>query len=296
MFFYSAYGLRIRSSILLPELVQRDAGQDVVIRVEKGSRSSLRMREISSCRWLTRREALVRYRRIGSFYVRRGEEIAVHPIPGVGEEVLRTFLLGPVLGLLLLQRGELVLHASAVEMQGAAAVFLGGKGFGKSTLAARLYQQGHGVIADDITAIQIGKKVSKTSPGFPGLKLWPDAINLLGEDSRGHAPLHRFTQKRAYRTILNFPYRPARVRHIYVLAQGRTPGLETLSEQEGFVELIRHSRYLHWLPERQTLLNFFQCVELGHQVAFRRLTRTRNLHCLPPLVRWVEDDLMGRYR
>src|SRR3989454_2089338 len=54
------------------------------------------------------------------FRSREGREIVVEPAPGVDAGTLRLFLLGPVRAVLLHQRGFLVLHASAVVLDGGA--------------------------------------------------------------------------------------------------------------------------------------------------------------------------------
>jgi len=49
-----------------------------------------------------------------------------------------------------------VLHASGVELNGRAALFLGSSGAGKSTLAAALVQRGYPLVTDDFCVINSG--------------------------------------------------------------------------------------------------------------------------------------------
>jgi hypothetical protein len=64
-----------------------------------------------------------------------------------------TYLLGPVLGLVLHLRGIPCLHASSVAIGDRAIALLGGAGAGKSTTAAAFAQRGFPVLTDDIVAL-----------------------------------------------------------------------------------------------------------------------------------------------
>ena len=55
-----------------------------------------------------------------------------------------SYLLGPVMGVLLRHRGVICLHASAVAINGRAVAFVGPPGAGKSTMAAALANEAAG--------------------------------------------------------------------------------------------------------------------------------------------------------
>src|SRR5439155_11302653 len=124
--------------------------------------------------------------------------VIAHPTFGVHEVTLRLLLFGPVLAVLLHQRGRLVLHGSAVVLCGAAVGVLGASGWGKSTLAGLLHRRGHRFITDDVVAVDVehGRTVA---PGIPELRLWPDTAAALGHDPDVLPPLHPRHQKRARR-------------------------------------------------------------------------------------------------
>ena len=64
---------------------------------------------------------------------------------------IRVFLLGSCLGALLHQRGVLALHASAIETDQGAVLFMGDSGMGKSTTLQAFIKRGYKMLADDIT-------------------------------------------------------------------------------------------------------------------------------------------------
>ena len=62
------------------------------------------------------------------------------------------FLRGPVMGFVLRLRGQIPLHASAVDIGGSAILLMGPPGAGKSTTAACFAQLGNPLLSDDIEA------------------------------------------------------------------------------------------------------------------------------------------------
>ncbi len=90
-----------------------------------------------------------------------------------------SYLLGPVLGLLLRLRGVTCLHASAVALGDRSVAFVGSEGTGKSTTAAAFARQGHRVISDDIAALMESSEGFYIIPAYPHLCLWPDSVETL---------------------------------------------------------------------------------------------------------------------
>jgi len=90
-----------------------------------------------------------------------------------------SYLLGPVLGLLLRLRGVTCLHASAVALHGAAVAFVGMEGAGKSTTAAAFAREGFGVLSDDVVALRENEEGFLVVPAYPHLCLWPESVAML---------------------------------------------------------------------------------------------------------------------
>jgi hypothetical protein len=72
---------------------------------------------------------------------------------------------------LLAMRGDLVLHASAVAVEGRAVLFCGPTGRGKSTLALVLGEAGHGVLGEDGVAISLERGEPVAFPGARGVRV-----------------------------------------------------------------------------------------------------------------------------
>jgi hypothetical protein len=77
------------------------------------------------------------------------------PAEGVSREHLSIILSGTAISTLVMLRGSIVLHGSAVERDGRAIGFLGDSGQGKSTLAAACCTTGWRLLADDALRIDL---------------------------------------------------------------------------------------------------------------------------------------------
>ena len=292
MFFYFAYGLDIRSNLPLPELVPGEKGADVTIRLGRIDRTKSNTTGLDICLRSCAEEVCLYWEGVGGFLIQHGCEIIIDPAPGVEEGVLRHFILGPTLAVLLHQRGLLVLHASTIAVNGTAIAFLGESGQGKSTLAAAFYTRGHSIVTDDVTAIQVDGEIHSVLPGFPQLKLLPGAAASLRGVPKTLPQLHSQSKKRVLRVTRDFSLVSLPIRRIYVLAEGQSQKIEVLQPQEAFKELVRHSYVVHLLEATgSTSTHLCQCVSLASRLSICRLERQRSLSALPILARIVEEDL-----
>lgn len=291
MFSYSAYGLSIGSTLPLLDLVPGESEKEVVIRRARVDMPASEPQVEGNCFKATSKEVLLFWEEVGKILVRRGREIIVDPAAGVEEGVLALSILGPAMAVLLHQRRLLVLHASAVAVDGTAVAFLGKEGWGKSTLAAALYHRGHSVVADDVTAVNVDGNVPIVYPGFPQLKLGPDVV--LSSWYRPGKPqrLDLQFEKWVVQVTDRFPRTSLPVRRLYILEEGDDQTIESLNLQDAFEELVRHSYCAKLLPATGSSIHFLQCANLVQNVSIRLLKRCRSLSAIPRLARMVEEDL-----
>jgi hypothetical protein len=294
---YLAYGLCIQSDLRLPELVFHDTSEpDVVVRLGHFDCPPLEPDADGGASGATAEEAWRVLPEVGRFWVRRGREIVVDLIPEVDERMVRLALLGPALGILLHQRGRFILHASTIERGSQAIAVAAGSGWGKSTLAATLHSRGWGLVADDLTAIAMSPDRPSVVPGFPQIKLWPEAARSLGQTPDTMPQLHPLVDKRAHREIREFAHDPLPLARIYVLAEGPSLEVEPLHQHDAMIQLTRYwygarfgDRLLRAHGARR--VHFLRCATLAQRVTVRRLQRPSDLQALHDLADLVEDDL-----
>jgi hypothetical protein len=299
-FFYFAYGMVISSELELPELVPAIEGPaDLTIRIGEIDWSPSESPRAGNCVVKVNvGEIHFCWPGVGKFLARGGYEIVLEPLEGVEECVLRLFLLGAVLAGALHQQGLLLLHASAVRIGDNSVVFMGEKGHGKSTLAAALQicpNNNYDLLADDIVALKVtGKSTSFVIPGFPQLKLWPDAIASFGIQSEELSVLHPELSKRAYSSVSSFTIHPVVLKTIYVLAWGERASIEPLSRREAFIELARYSYLGHHVRATGfAVRQFDKCTLVANSVPIARLVRPPSIDLLPIVAKLVVDDMAG---
>lgn len=164
-----------------------------------------------------------------------------------------TYLLGPVFGIVLRLRGLTCLHASAVEVGGRALLLCGPAGAGKSTTAAAFAARGHGVMGDDVAALEERGGDARVHPAYPQLRLWPGAVRTLYGAGVQLPPLTPNWEKR-YLALggdgAAFQPEPLPVGAVYLLAdreEGNAPRLEPLSHGAAVMALVSNT-YSGWLP------------------------------------------------
>jgi hypothetical protein len=289
MFSYLAYGLGIRAAMPLPELVAGEAEGEVSIRFGRVDDAPSGISEKGWGRFSPApQEDHLFWQGVGAFLVRGGREVVIDPSPGLDEKTLRLFVLGPVLAVLLRQRGHLLLHASAVAMAEEAVLFLGSAGQGKSTMAAALHARGYGLVADDVAVLGTEEGWPTMFPGFPQLKLWPEALASLGDDPEKLPRCNPHLEKRARPAAHKFSSAPLPIKRIYVLDKGSTPEILPLPPQRALVELMRHT---YGALDVGSSSHFLRCATIVNQVAICSLRRQKSLLQLPDLAQLIEDDL-----
>jgi len=242
---YLFHHLPVASEIRLPELHRSRARGRVS--VELGARPDTR-----ACAWfhhwriktaagrITRRPWLSFARHDGGYLLRfadladfevspASDRVRCRPAPGLPSSTLRHLLLDQTLPLVLSQHVDLVLHASAVHLDGVGTVgFAGRAGCGKSTLAAALGLRGQAVVADDALVITRIAGQPTVLPGYPGLRLWRDAVRELGLTQEPDRPVAHYTDKcRVHGDAVRFRTRPTPLRALFVLGRRRANGTPT---------------------------------------------------------------------
>ena len=290
---FHLYGLVAESDWLLPECLPADqlAVPDIFIingLVPKDGIDPLSKdmyeQSIESEFWLDVEE-------VARYWIRHGNEIIIEPYPDVDEESIRVFLLGSALGALLFQRGLLLIHGNAIEVNDACVVCVGDSGAGKSTLAAAFLQDGYRLLADDVVPVTAD---GLATPGFPRIKLWGDTARQLGIDTSGLRRIMPDMDK--YNVPLGDRYcnTPLPVKWVYVLEPSERSDFALLPYEgmSRFEPLHENTYRVHFLEAMALKPQHLQQVaKLAGNIRMAKIQRPQSGFRIDELVQFILDDI-----
>lgn len=183
-----------------------------------------------------------------------GTEIWAAWVDPLTIEDTATYLLGPIMGFVMLLRGIVCLHASAIVVGPEEAVaIVGPAGSGKSTTAAAFSTQGFNVLADDVVTLDDRTGNFLVQPAYPCIRLWPASVKTL-YGSESHLP--RLTpnwDKRYLDLTSRFPTKPVPLSAIYLLGERcnepGAPFVHPLDRTDALLSLIANT-YTNYLIDK----------------------------------------------
>jgi hypothetical protein len=211
-----------------------------------------------------------------------------------------TYLLGPVLGLLLRLRGVTCLHASAIAIGGRAVAFVGPAGAGKSTTAAALARCGYSVLSDDIVALSEEDGTFHVMPAYPYLSLWPESVGMLFGSPDA---LPRFTGSWDKRYLadgsggVRFEESPLQLGAIYLLGErsgNSAPRVEAVAPQAALISLVANTYATNTLDSQMRAMEFAVLGRLVSSVAVRRICPHEDPLRIDDLCRLICRDFEDR--
>jgi hypothetical protein len=290
---YTAFGLNVRSELPFPSLEPGEAWAEADVEIRLADLGDLRASLTAAGEHyrLSAGEVAVTSVQLGTFSVRGGHEILLDPAPGLDLDGFHVAVVTAPLAALLVQRGFLLLHGSAVVIDGEAVCFVGNSGVGKSTMAAAFHARGHDLVVDDVIAIRFNAGVPVVQPGFPQFKLWPDSLVALGTDPSQLPHLDPEVEKRAHRITTGFcSPEPLPLRRIYFLGWGHELRIEPLEQRGSFLKLSAHTYGVRWMHDLSGPAFFRERAELARGGVVRSLVRTRDLAMLDAVMDLVIQD------
>jgi hypothetical protein len=210
-------------------------------------------------------------------------------IPEAGDEVRREERLwGVPAQLCLLARGDLPIHAAAVDVDGGAVILGAPGGWGKTTLAAAFLNAGHRLLSEDVTCVRPGAP-PLVVPGPAMLRIRPDVAERLEipgaevvaeSDDRVHL---------AVKPELRGDCSPVPLRAAFLLRDAAAAAVRPVPPTEALRDLWALSSML---PTRHGLARAFEeLADVVARVPVWNLDRRPTIEALPETIRLVVEAL-----
>lgn len=276
---YTVYGLSVAAEMVIPEIECIDpAGRQTSdLQIEWGRLPEYLSggQRLASALEMKDRDILYTFPSIGRFLVSDGNRVVVDMNSDVAEHDMRAFLFGSVIGTVIHQRGLVPLHISALRTPDGLVAFTGESGAGKSTTAAMMHRKtGLPLFTDDMAVIRPWEEDLVLYAGVRRLKLWNDALDLIGSDRQDLVrDVTRFDKFHLCAAEM-FDHRPDRLIELTQLCWGETEHSEQLEGMEKFA-VAAGSVYRHYLAEiTENVPQILKtCKEVADKIPVRRLTR-----------------------
>jgi hypothetical protein len=289
---FRAFGITIASDIFLPELEAAEGYPDVRVVFDRTPREIPEAFVKNNHYQAAPDKFLFRVEGVGHYYVTKGNRIALEPDQSAEAGAVRLYLLGTAFGALLLQRGVLPIHGSAVVINGRAVIIAGVSGAGKSTLLTALRKRGNAFLTDDVAAVTVdGSGVPWVEPGYPHQKLWRDSAENMGVDVSGYHAILAGMDKYAVPLEEGFCRARAPLTALCELRMEncREATLTRLAGPDKLTVMLKHT-YRRWLLDGLGLKvsHFNQCSAAAKAIAVCSLARPKGKFSVEEQARLVE--------
>lgn len=273
---YKAFGLRIASELSIPEWSADDDGRAPDIGITCTDLSGWKHRLQGRKVLLQGNTLLLHLEGTAVFAVEGGNRIWVSPEQHADEEKLRLCVTSTCMTALLLQRGILPLHGSAVLIEDRAYAFIGQSGAGKSTLAAALVQKGSPLLSDDIVAVSLSGGSPVVVPSYPQQLLRTDSLQRLGLGELAECERSMQREKCVIAAESFFRRTPVPLHGVFELMQAeiQQPELELKQGLASLCTLMQHTFRPYLIPAYGLKQwHFSAATELSGHISVYKLVR-----------------------
>jgi hypothetical protein len=212
-------------------------------------------------------------------------------------EDMATYLLGPVMGFVLLLRGVICLHASAVVIGNSVVAIAGQAEAGKSTVAAAFARQSYPVLSDDVVTLDEHGGRILVQPAYPRIRLWPDSVGALYGEVDALPRLTPTWDKRYLDLTTNgyrFQNAALPLSAVYVLAERQAdphaPRVESIPRRDALVALVANTYMTHLMDRAMRRRAFDILTHVIERVFVRRVVPHLDLGHIDALCEAILDD------
>lgn len=294
-YLYRVYGLNVKSEILIPELSKLDDSEnniDVEIKygivseeikeqISKGYNGSYQNQDM----WFNISDLAI-------YHIINGNQVIIEPYKNADNKLIKVYILGSVLGMVLLQNNIVAIHGGGIVIDNKGCVFTGDKGAGKSTLTTALRQRGYNFVADDVCSIN-HSDVNKIYPGFGYQKLCEDTMEKLGYNCDEYEPFRSdFNIKYIVPAIDDFVDEEVPFEAVFELSVGDVDEVQIkeitgIDKMQSLIKNIFRIEMLYYsggIPPKY----FKKCADIAKNIKYYKITRPKDIFSVDNQIQVIE--------
>ncbi|MEG1411448.1 MAG: hypothetical protein RSD36_16535 [Terrisporobacter sp.] len=303
-YYYRVYGLNIESTIEIPEfeIIDRDLGKNSHINIDVKLSYGVVKDEIKDA---IEQGRVANYEKLDMwfyiknlaiFHIYNGDTVVIEPCKDAELKMVKIYVMGSVLGMVLLQKNVVAIHGGGIVIDGKGCIFTGDKGAGKSTITTAFRKKGYKFISDDVCSIDVGE-VNTINHGFGYQKICEDAMEKLGYNVDDYVPFRGDLNVNKYivPAFDEFTKEDVPLEAVFELKVGDVDEVE-IEEIIGAKKLkkimknIFRVEMIHYSGGAEPVY-FKKCIDLAQNIQFYKITRPRDLFSVDQQIELIEEQV-----
>ncbi len=222
-------------------------------------------------------------------------QITAYRHKNIPDNTVCHLLLDQVIPRLLSHQGQLIIHASCIQIGDSVIAFCGESGWGKSTLAAYFYTQGYKLITDDCLLLETKDATMTGIPNYLGLRLLSDSLSLLPESRTETTEVCHYASKKRVTVSGNNQIQAIPISAIFFLNEPyqqdthSSIAVQHIPGATALIELIKHCFPLDITDVKRTGTQLTSLAELikNSKTRFYHLEYPRTMESLPNVLKTI---------
>ena len=139
-YYYRVYGLNIESTIEIPEFELIDSDCNIDVKLSFGVVKEDIIEKITQgyVANYEKKDMWFYVENVAIFHIYNGNTVIVEPMGDKNNKMIKLYIMGSVMGMILLQKNRVAIHGGGIVVDGKGCIFTGQKGAGKSTITTAL--------------------------------------------------------------------------------------------------------------------------------------------------------------
>ena len=298
-YYYRVYGVNIESKIEVPEFEVIDSNSDIDVKLSFGvvNEEIINLITQGHRAKYEKQDMWFYIEDVAIFHIYNGDTVTIEPMGDKNNKMIKLYIMGSVMGMILLQRNMVAIHGGGIVIDGKGCIFTGQKGAGKSTITTALRKKGYKFIADDVCSINIGE-TNTIHHGFGYQKLCEDAMEKLGynldefEPFRGDLNVNKYIVP----AFDEFTKEEVPLEAIFELAVGDVDEVKVeeilgANKMNKLIENVFRIEMLTYAGGMEPKY-FKQCLDIAKSTKMYRITRPKDVFSVEEQISLVREVLL----